>query len=188
MALNATLVRAYQNGEISVSNFGASPTLPTDATTPLSAIDYSGTGILTDAGVTESTGQEYNKIYGWQNGVLIATLPGTFEKSFKFAATQQSLVNLGLQYPGSTITQTAYGVSIAERAPSIDKRVWVIHGISGTILQRIVCPSGQITERGDVVWSNEEITVYEWTVELFPAGSDGLTYTNRYIVDPTLAL
>jgi hypothetical protein len=187
MALNATLVRAYQNGEVSVSASNASPALPTDATTPLSALDYSGTGILTDDGITESTGQEYNKIYGWQNGVLIATLPGTFEKSFKFAATQQSLVNLGLQYPGSTITQTAYGVSIAERAPAIDRRVWVIHGISGSILQRIVCPSGQITERGDVVWSNETITVYEWTVELFPA-IDGLTYTNRYIVDPTLAL
>lgn len=186
MALNPALVRAYQNGEISVSGYGASPTLPTDATTPLSALDYTGTGILTDAGVTESTSQEYKKIYGWQNGVLIAALPGVFEKSFKFAATQQTLTNLGLQYPGSTITQTAYGVSIAEKAPTIDKRVWVIHGIAGTILQRIVCPSGQITERGDVVWSNEEITVYDWTVELFPDST--LTYTYRYIVDPTMSL
>lgn len=186
MALNSALVRAYQNGEVSVSNFAASPTLPTDATTPLNALDFTGTGLLTDEGITESSTQEINKKYAWQNGVLIAALPGPFEKSFKFAATQQLLVNLGLQYPGSTITQTAYGVSIAEKAPTIDKRVWVIHGISGTILQRIVCPSGQITERGDVVWSNEEITVYAWTVELFPDTS--LNYTYRYIVDPTMSL
>ncbi len=186
MALNAALVRSYQNGEVSASAAGASPALPTDATTPLSALDFTGTGLLTDDGVTETSGQDYERKYAWQGGALIATLPGPFEKSFKFAATQQSIFNLGLQMPGSTITQTAYGVSIAEKAPTIDKRVWVIHGISGAILQRIVCPSGQITERGDVVWSFNDITVYEWTVELFPDSS--LNYTYRYIVDPSMAL
>lgn len=186
MALDPTLVRAYQNGEVSVGAFGATPTLPTDATTAINAGLYSGTGILTDDGITESSKQDYTKVYGWQGGQLIANLPGTFDKSFKFAAVQQSLVNLGLQMPGSTITQTAYGVSIAEKAPVVDKRVWILHGISGGILQRIVCPSGQITDRGDVVWSFKNITVYEWTVELFADSS--LNYTYRYIVDPTMSL
>lgn len=186
MALNSALVRAYQNGEISASASGASPALPTDATTPLSALDFVGVGLLTDDGVVETNGQDYQKKYAWQAGALIATLPGPFDKAFKFAAVQQSLFNLGLQMPGSTITQTAYGVSIAEKAPVIDRRVWVIHGISGSVLQRIVCPSGQITERGDVVWSFEDITVYEWTVEMFPDSS--LNYTYRYIVDPTMSL
>lgn len=186
MALDPTLVRSYQNGEVSVGAYGATPTLPTDATTPLNAGLYTGIGLTTDDGITETSGQDYEKKYAWQNGALIATLPGPFEKSFKFAAVQQSLTNLGLQFPGSTITQTAYGVSIAEKAPSIDKRVWIIHGISGSILQRIVCPAGQITERGDVVWSFNDITVYEWTVELFPDSS--LNYTYRYLVDPTMAI
>lgn len=186
MALDPTLVRAYQNGEVSVGASNASPALPTDATTALNAGLYTGTGILTDDGIVESTSQDYTKIYGWQGGQLIANLPGQFDKSFKFAATQQSLVNLGLQFPGSTITQTAYGVSIAEKAPIIDKRVWVIHGIAGGILQRIVCPSGQITERGDVSWTFNDITVYQWTVELFADSS--LNYTYRYIVDPTMSL
>ena len=186
MALDPTLVRSYQNGEVSAGNYGATPALPTDATTPLNAALYTGVGLLTDDGVTESSSQDYEKKYAWQGGALIATLPGPFEKSFKFAAVQQTLFNLGLQMPGSTITQTAYGVSIAEKAPTIDKRVWVLHAISGGILQRIVCPAGQITERGDVVWSFNDITVYEWTVELFPDSS--LNYTYRYIVDPTMSL
>ncbi len=186
MALNAALVRSYQNGEVSAGFANATPTLPTDATSPLSTLDFTGVGLLTDDGVTESSGQDYERKYAWQGGALIATLPGPFEKSFKFAAVQQSIFNLGLQMPGSTITQTAYGVSIAEKAPTIDKRVWVIHGISGGILQRIVCPSGQITERGDVVWSFNDITAYEWTVELFP--DSNLNYTYRYIVDPSMAL
>ncbi len=187
MALNPALVRSYNNGEVSVGAYGASPALPTDATTPLNASLYFGVGLNTDDGITESSSQDYEKKYAWQGNALIATIPGQFEKSFKMAAVQQSLTNLGLQFPGSTITQTVYGASIAEKAPTIDKRVWVLHAIgAGGILQRIVCPAGQITERGDVVWSSQDITVYEWTVELFPDSS--LNYTYRYLVDPSLAL
>lgn len=185
MALDPTLVRSFQNGEVSVGAYGATPALPTDATTPLNAGLYTGIGLNTDDGITETSSQDYTKVYGWQNNALIATLPGQFDKTFKFAAVQSSLFNLGLQMPGSTITKTAYGASIAEKAPTIDKRVWIIHGLSGGILQRIVCPSGQITGRGDVVWSSKDITVWEWTVELFPDSS--LNYTYRYIVDPALA-
>ncbi len=187
MALDPALVRSYSNGEVSVGAYGATPALPTDATTPLNPALYFGVGLNTDDGITESQSQDYEKKYAWQNNALIATIPGQFEKSFKLAAVQQSLVNLGLQMPGSIITQTAYGASIAEKAPTIDKRVWVIHGIGANgVLQRIVCPSGQITERGDVVWSSQDITAYEWTVELFPDAS--LNYTYRWIVDPALAL
>ncbi len=187
MALDPSLVRSFTNGEVSVGAYGATPTLPTDATTALNAALYKGVGLNTDDGITEASSQDYEKKYAWQNTALIATIPGKFEKSFKLAAVQSSLTNLGLQFPGSTITQTAYGVSIAEKAPTVDKRVWIVHGIgAGGVLTRVVCPAGQITERGDVVWSSQDITVYEWTVELFPDSS--LNYTYRYLVDPSLAL
>lgn len=187
MTLNANLVRAYQNGEVSVSAYGASPALPTDATTPLDSNLYTGIGLNPDSGIVESNSQDWKKIYAWQNGALIATLPGPLEKQIKVIALQQTLTNLGLQYPGSTITQTAYGVSIDEKAPTIDKRVWIVHGIAaGGVQQRVVCPSGQITDRGDVAWTFEDLTAYEWTVELFP--DSNLSYTKRYIVDPALAL
>lgn len=187
MALNATLIRAYQNGEVSVGASGATPTLPTDATSTISAIDFTGTGLLTDDGITESTSQDYNDIFAWQGNALVASLPGEYVQEFKFAAMQQSLVNMGLQYPGSTITQTAYGASVVQKAPIRDPRSWVIHGIDGTRLQRIVVPSGMITERGDVVWSSEEVTVYEWTVKCYPDTANS-AYAYRYYVDPALAL
>lgn len=187
MALNANLLRAYQNGEVSAGNSGASPTLPTDATTPLSALDFTGTGLLTDAGMTETTKQDWKDIYAWQGNSLVASLPGKYTQQFKFAAMQQSIFNMGLQLPGSTITQTAYGASVIQKAPVIDKRAWVIHGISGANLQRIVVPSGQITERGDVVWSSEDVTVYEWTVTCYPDAANS-AYAYRYFVDPTMSL
>jgi hypothetical protein len=186
MALDNTLIRAYQNGEVSVGAYGATPTLPTDATTTLDAGLYTGTGLLTSDGITESTSQDYNDIFAWQGNALVASLPGDYTQTFQFAAMQTSVVNVGLQFPGSTITQTAYGLSIAQKAPVRDTRTWVIHGIDGTRIQRIVVPSGQISERGDVVWSSQDVTVYEWTVKLFPDGNNVFAY--RYIVDDALAL
>ena len=186
MALNATLIRAYQNGEVSAGASAASPTLPTDATTTLSALDFTGCGLLTDDGITETTSQDYNDIFAWQANQLVASLPGEYSKQFKFAAMQQSIFNLGLQFPGSTITQSASGASVAEKAPTRDLRVWVLHGIDGVKAQRIVVPSGMITERGDVVWSSQDVTVYEWTLTCYPDSSSVVAY--RYYADLNLAL
>lgn len=187
MALNAALIRAYQNGEVSVGASGATPALPTDATSVLSTLDYTGTGLLTSDGITESTSQDYNDIFAWQGNALVASLPGDYVQTFAFAAMQQSLVNLGLQFPGSTITQTAYGASVIQKAPIRDPRTWVLHGIDGTRMQRIVVPSGQITERGDVVWSSQDVTVYEWTVKCYPDAANG-AYAYRYYLDASMAL
>lgn len=186
MALDATLIRAYQNGEVSVSASGASPSLPTDATTTLSVLDYTGTGYLTEDGVTESISQDWNDKFAWQGNALVASLPGQYVQTFKFAAMQQSLINLGLHFAGSTITQTVPGVTVQQKAIVRDTRVWVVHGIDGSLLQRIVLPAGQITERGDVVWSSQDVTVYDWTVKLFPDTSNNYAY--RYYVDPDMAI
>lgn len=186
MALDNALIRAYQSGEVSVGAYGATPALPTDPTTPLNAGLYTGTGLLTSDGITEAIDQDYEDIFAWQGNALVASLPGDYVQTFQFAAMQQSLVNLGLQFPGSTITQTAYGASVAQKAPVRDTRTWIIHGIDGTRLQRIVIPSGQISERGEVVWSSQDVTVYEWTVKLFPDSNGVFAY--RYYVDPAMAL
>lgn len=186
MALDNTLIRAYQNGEVSVGAYNATPTLPTDATTPLNAGLYLGTGFLTSDGISESIEQDYQDIFAWQGNALVASLPGDYTQTFTFAAMQQSLVTLGLQFPGSTITQTAYGASIAQKAPVRDTRTWVIHGIDGARLQRIVIPSGQISERGETVWSSQDVTVFNWTVKLFPDGNNVFAY--RYYVDPSMSI
>jgi hypothetical protein len=187
MALNATLIRAYQNGEVSVSAASATPALPTDATSVLSTLDFTGTGLITDDGITESFSQDYNDIFAWQGNALVASLPGELSVTFKFACMQQTLVNLGLQFPGSTLTQTAYGASLVQKATVRDLRTWIVHGIDGSRLCRIVIPQGMITERGDVVWSSQDVTIYEWTVTCYPDAANS-AYTYRYWVDSSMAL
>lgn len=187
MALNAALIRSYQNGEVSVGASGATPTLPTDATSTLSTLDFTGCGLNTDAGITEKFSQDYTDVYAWQGNALVASLPGKLDVSFKFACMQQTLVNLGLQFPGSTLTQTAYGASLVQKSTVRDLRTWVVHGIDGARLCRIVIPSGMITERGDVVWSSKDITIYEWTVKCY-ADAANSAYTYRYWVDSNISL
>ncbi|WP_431728578.1 hypothetical protein [Verrucosispora sp. TAA-831] len=187
MAVNVAAIRAYQNGLVAVSGYGvSSPTLPTNGTSPLNAEIYNEIGAITSDGITEATSQDTNDIFMWQGNALAASLPGDFTKTFSFAAMETTITTLGLQFPGSTITQTAEGVTVAEKPPVRDLRTWILHGVDGTKGQRIVVPLGQISERGEVVWSSQDVTVYQWVVKAFLDPSGNIAY--RHFVDSALAL
>lgn len=185
MATNTDLVRAYQDGLVACSGFQIiNATLPTDASSALDAA-FSEVGYVTSDGLTEATSQDLSDVFAWQGNALIRTILGQYTKQFTFAAAETNLVTLGVQYPGSTITQTAEGVSIAEKSPSPDVRNWVLHGVDGNRALRLVIPRGQVVERGDVAWSSENITVYEWTLRAYPDSSNVVVY--RYYLDSALA-
>ena len=186
MAVNTAAIRAYQNGLVAVSGYGVtSPALPTNGTDALNGAIYTEVGAITSDGITEATAQDTNDIFMWQGNALAASLPGDYTKTFSFAAMEQNLVTMGLQFPGSAITQTAEGVTIAEKPPVRDLRTWVLHGIDGTKAQRVVLPLGQISERGDVVWSSQDVTVWNWVVKIFPDANGVVAY--RHVVDSALA-
>lgn len=185
MATNTDLVRAYQDGLVAVTAFqNISGTLPTDASSSLDAA-FSEIGYVTSDGLTEATSQDLSDIFAWQQNALIRTILGQYTKQITFSAAETNLVTLGVQYPGSTITPTAEGVSVAEKPPSPDVRNWVLHGIDGSRALRLVVPRGQVVERGDVAWSSEDITVFEWTLRCYPDPSGVVLY--RYYLDAALA-
>jgi hypothetical protein len=186
MAVDTTKIRAYQNGLVAVTGYGVTGTaLPTDATTSLIAA-YKDVGSITDDGLSDSTSQDTTDFYAWQGNVLVATLLGKYQKQFKFACQETNGQTLALMYPGSTLTQTGTGVTIAEKPPVKDVRTWVFHGISDSgKLQRIVVPLGQVVERGDVKWAND-LTLYEFTVNCYVDASGNVAY--RYLYDSTLTL
>jgi hypothetical protein len=187
VAIDTTKIRAFQNGLVACSAYGVtSPTLPTDATSSLGA-QFFDVGSVTDDGITDSTSQDTTDVYAWQGNVLVASLLGQYTKTFKVAFQETNGRTLSLMYPGSTLTQTGTGVTIAEKPPVKDVRAWVLHGISDSgKLQRIVIPLGQVSERGDVVWSSKDITVYELTIKCFVDASGNVAY--RYHYDSTLTL
>ncbi|MBM0203196.1 hypothetical protein JNW90_09175 [Micromonospora sp. STR1s_5] len=186
MAVDIDLIRAYTDGLVATTAAGdTSVTAPTNATTALSA-DFFEVGAITSDGLTESTSQDRTDVFIWQRNALVRRIPGQFTKTFQFAAAETSLFNLGLQYPGSTITQSATGASVAEKPPTTDIRPFVLHGMDGaTRAQRVYLPKAEITERGDVVWSSDGITFYEWTLTAYLDETGVVAY--RYYLDPDMA-
>lgn len=184
MAVDIDLIRAYTNGLVAVSDFGdTSVVLPTTASSPVGG-DFSEVGALSEDGISEATSQDRTDVFIWQNNALARRIPGQFTKTWTFAAAETNLVTLGVQFAGSTITLTDEGVAIQEKPPATDVRVWVLHGIDGTRAQRIVVPKGEVTERGDVVWSAGGITVYEWTLSGYVDDNGNVAY--RYYIDDEL--
>lgn len=180
MAVDITLLRAYTDGAVYTHDVGATPTAPTDASTALN-VGFKECGAVSEDGITESTSQERKDFYIWQNNTLARRIPGKYVKTFKFAAAETKIFNLGIQYPGSTITTTGEGAAVSEKAPQTDIRRWVLHGRDGASRQlRLYLPLGEVTDRGDVVWSAEDVTVYEWTLTAYPDTSGFVAY--RYYV------
>ncbi|GGN39451.1 hypothetical protein FHR83_006715 [Actinoplanes campanulatus] len=186
MAVDITLIRAYTNGAVyTTSSSAVTATAPTDAGSSLDP-DFQEVGAISEDGITESTSQDRTDVFIWQNNTLARRIPGQTTKTWTLAASETNLMTLGVQFAGSTITQTAEGVSIEEKAPGTDIRQWVLHGIDGSDLQRIYVPLGEVTERGDVVWSAAGVTVYEWTLSAYADPSGNFAY--RYIASDALAL
>lgn len=186
MAVDVDLIRAYTDGAVYTHDPDTPGTItpPTNATTALAA-GFLQVGAITADGITEATNQDRTDIFIWQGNALARRLPGQFTKTFSFAAAETNLLTLGIQFPGSTITQTASGASVAEKPPTSDVRAWVLHGIDGDRLQRVYLPKAEVTERGEVVWSSGDVTFYEWTLSAYVDGSGVCAY--RFYDDDALA-
>jgi hypothetical protein len=180
MAVDITLLRAYTDGAVYTHDVGASPTAPTDASTALN-VGFKEVGAVSEDGITEATSQDRTDVYIWQNNTLARRIPGQFSKTFQFAAAETKIFNLGIQYAGSSVTTTGEGAAVQEKAPSTDIRKWVLHGKDGSTRQlRLYLPLAEVTDRGDVVWSANGVTVYDWTLTAYPDANGVVAY--RYYI------
>jgi hypothetical protein len=185
-APDITMLRAYVDGAVYCTNFGVTnATAPIDASSSVDAA-FKAIGGVSDDGIAETTSQDRTAVYLWQKNQLARQIPGQYSKVFKFAATETNLITAGVHWGGSTITQTAEGLSIAENPPVGDIRQWVLHGIDGAKAHRVYVPLGEVTGRGDSIWSSKGLTIYEWTLTAYldPLGHPSY----RYVLDDALAL
>jgi hypothetical protein len=180
MAVDITLLRAYTDGSVFTHAVGASPTAPTDASTALNG-GFVEVGALSEDGITESTSQDRTDVYIWQNNTLARRIPGQYSKTFKFAAAETKIFNLGVQFAGSSVTTTGEGAAVQEKAPQTDIRRWVLNGKDGTTKGvRLYLPLAEVTDRGDMQWQSGGVTVYDWTLTAYPDSTGVVAY--RYYI------
>lgn len=185
MAVDIDLIRAYTDGYVCTHEPGAAITAPTDASSALD-VDFKQVGAISSDGLGEQISQGNTDIFIWQKNTLARRIRGEFAKTFTLAAAETSLFNLGLQYPGSVVVQTTEGARVEEVAPESDVRAWVLHGTDGANRAlRVYLPKAEITERGDVQWTSQGITVYEWTLSAYPDTLGKVAY--RFYIDPDMA-
>lgn len=144
-------------------------TLPTDAKTKL-AETFKDLGYVSDDGVTNTNSPESENIKAW-GGEIVYT--SQTEKTDTFALTLISTLN-------ADVLKTIYGennVTVAEdksitvkaTADEQEEAVYVIDMIlRDGALKRFVIPDGKISEIGDIVYKDDEVTGYEITITCLP--------------------
>lgn len=185
MAVDITKMRAYTDGAVYTHDVGAAPAAPTNAGSALNVL-FKEIGAISDEGLSQSFAQDRTDVFIWQKNALARRIPGQTTLTYTFAATETSLLTLGVYYAGSTITRTVEGASVAVKAPGTDIRGWVLHGMDGARAVRVYVPLGEVTGRGDVVYNSAGITAREFTLTAYVDGNGNFAY--EYHIDPSMAL
>jgi len=129
---------------------------------------YKDVGFLGEDGISLSNSVSVSKFKALQGGQLVKTKVTDTERSFKFVALEENAVVLGLMYPGATgVTSTGVSTITVPGGTTSDPRAWVVDLYEGTTVQtRYIIPNGTVGDRGDVVYKNDELTAYEFTVDI----------------------
>jgi hypothetical protein len=159
MALVAQNVRVAVTGGIYRATLGT--TLPTNATSSLSG-SFTELGYVSEEGVTQSIGRDVNDIAAWQNGDVVRVVQTSHTVTFSCSL---------IETKGSTLS-TFYGNHNAGateiRGDIFDHYTWVLQAVDGDVNIRLAIPDGQVTETGDVTWTNGELVAYPITITAFP--------------------
>jgi hypothetical protein len=174
MSKTSANARSYGEGTIYVAPTGS--TAPTDATTA-PAVAFLELGWLDpDEGMTEGRQLTTTIKRGWNGGAIIRTLKSNQGYTFKVRCLEENAIVLGLLYPGSTGTTTSGKNHIPVVAfTGQDLRSFIIDMLDGSIHKRKYIAVGEITGFGDVVYKEDDLTFYDFTITAY-ANSSGLFF------------
>ena len=179
---NVSAGKPAVGGAASVAPLGT--TLPTDATTAL-ANTFKGLGYISEDGLVNANSPATEQIKAWGGDVVLTPMT---EKQDTYQFTLIEVLNadvLGFVYGTGNVSGTlAAGITVEAKAEQDAGHVMVFDMIMrGGVLQRIVVPHAEITEIGDVEYTDGNATGYQVTITCFP-DSEGVTHYT-YIKQPT---
>jgi len=158
---------------------------PTDLTTSW-ASDWLAAGLLDGAeGFTEGRDGDSSEFYAW-GGILTRRTSSKHKRTFKFVALEDNDVTFQLVNPGSTRTSAAGVRTGTIKVPQAGARFAIGFEVrDGDKVKRRIAKRAEVTDVGEIKESEEDQTVYEITVVLFP-DADGTLYTTVE-TDPSTA-
>jgi len=174
-ALNVTTGKPKIGGAIFRAPIGTA--LPTDATTALN-VAFVGMGYVSEDGVTNSTDMEMENIKAWGGDTVLNVLTS---KDDTWAFTLIEAMNLEVLktvYGADNVTGTLEtGITIKANATPQDAYAYVIDMIfNNDCLKRVVIPSANVTEVGDITYADGEAVGYETTLTCTPDAEGNTHY------------
>lgn len=162
-------VRVGITGGVRVGAVGVTaPTTPTAAY----AVGWKELGYLGEDGIEEAPNEDRSEIKAWQGGAIVRRVISSSETTFKFTVIETNADVWGLYYPGSDLATTTGVTTLTVKVPSPDPRAFAFDVIDGDVHTRILVPKGEISDKGSLVYKNDEPVGYEFTMTCYPA-SDG---------------
>ena len=154
---------------------------PTDATTTLNA-EFISLGYVSEDGVKNNNSPEMDTANAWGGVVVLGMQTAKPDEwSFKLISTMDVDV-LKTVYGEDNVTGSlSAGITVKANTKQLDAKCWVIDMLlRDGGMKRIVIPHGEITEIGEMVYSDEEIFGYELTITAMP-DANGDTH-KEYII------
>lgn len=154
--------------------------VPADASAVLDAA-FLGVGYVVYGGVTQAIGASTTPLKAW-GGSVVRVLQTEHNLTYALGLMQTNKTNMAIYYgEDSTSGDLDVGLITKVTAAELEHGVWVIELKDGDYRGRVVIEDGQVTERGDVVYQDEDAAVMPITITAFEAGDEAVKATIMWI-------
>ena len=154
-----------------------STSLPTTADESLN-VAFKCLGYLNEDGITNSNTRESDAFKAW-GGDTVLTSQTNYTDTFNMKLIEYFNKDVKATVYGETNVSGAIesGITVTANSKELTSYAWVIDMIMrDDTLNRIVIPSGKVSEVGDITYSDSELVAYDVTVAAFPDSSGNTHY------------
>ena len=180
LLLTEGLIMTLDAQKVRVAVTGAVYAGPTSSTAPTSAVStvpagYNDLGYISEDGVTEAYDEDVQDIQAWQGGAIVRTLISSSKASLSFTMIESKASTLELYHKGSTMEAVSGGYKIDVKLPNVVRKKFILDVLDGSTHLRIYVPDGEVTERGEITYVNDETISYNVTITCYPVNDVVLT-------------
>lgn len=170
MTLTADFVEVATTGGVYVAPDGTA--LPANANAARN-VAFEEVGYISEDGVVQSIGSDRTDIKAWQNGDIVRKVQTSHDLTYQFTMLETNDVSLEVYYGNYTAGTVEINSDV------LPHQRWVLEFFDGDDHIRVVIPDGEVTERGDVSYKNDEATAYPITITCYPDASGNKAYLYR---------